>query len=125
MADRSFVCIVGGVDAARREIVELRGGVLPRIKLSSPRNVPVGTKVSIQSGCHRAQGIVDTCQTDHSRCEMTVKIQRGGQWLMDLVPAANNYDPGVHSVNKFISDENLVQLMNELAPEIHSIGSHK
>jgi hypothetical protein len=125
MADRSLVCIVGGANPSRRELVELRGGMLPKIKLRSPRTVPVGTKVSIQSGRHKAQGIVNQCETYHSRCDMTVEIQSGGQWLTDLVPVASCYDPGVHSVNKFICDESLVQLMNELTPIIHTVGFHK
>lgn len=125
MAHGTFVCILGGAKTGRREIVQLRGGALPKIKLSSPNSVPVGTRVTIQSGRHRAQGIVEQCETGHFQFEMTVEIQRGGEWLMDLIPVPKYYDPGVHSVNKFISDEDLVQLMNELAPKVHIVGSTK
>jgi hypothetical protein len=125
MADRSFICIVGGANSARREKVVLTGGALPKIKLSSPRSLPVGTDVIIQNGRNKAHGIVNKCLTDLPRYEMIVEIKAGGQWLTDLVPVASSFDPGVHSVNKFICDEDIVQLMNELAPKTHTTGFHK
>ena len=96
---------------ARRETVELRGGKPPVINLSSPRNVPVGTTVRIRSGRENARGLVQQCKTDRSRFLVTIQIQRGGQWLLELFPASN-FDPGSHSVDKFISEERFSQLMN-------------
>jgi hypothetical protein len=125
MAKRSFVCIISDAKEARRELVELLGGGLPKIKLGTPRPVPVGTNVTIQSGRDKAVGVVTTCFGAKSRHEISVEIKRGGQWLLDLVPAASYYDPGVHSVNEFISDKDLVQLINQLVPKNHTVGLHK
>jgi hypothetical protein len=123
MEGLSFVCIEEGTGkAVRRDTVELCGGLLPEIKLKSSHTVPVGTKVQIRNGRQTANGVVDKCRTDHSKYVVTVHIQRGGQWLLDLVPLSN-YDPGVHSVNKFISEDRFLQLMGEMDSLNHSGGN--
>jgi hypothetical protein len=114
MAERSLVCIVGGPKPARIEGVELRHLALPKVKLSSRRGIEVGATVLIQSGRNKALGIVTGCKTNLTRHDIVVEVMHGAKWLTNWFPVASGYDPGVHLVNKFISDEKLLQLTDEL-----------
>lgn len=124
MTNVSMLCIDGAGNAARKQPVTLCGGVLPKINLRSPQGIPVGTPVRIRSGRQIAKGIVDCCENGELSCEVTVQIQRGGQWLLELVTGSGGYDPGVHLVNKFITDEELSQVMTELDSNSHSTRLH-
>jgi len=113
MTSLSLYCDNSFPKTVRGNTVELLGGVPPRINLLSPSSVPAGTKVRLRGGRRYARGFVDSCQSDPSGFVLTVQIELGGQWLLDLFPA-NNFDPGALSVNKFISDERLSQLTDEI-----------
>jgi hypothetical protein len=104
-----------GIDRAEKTVrlstVEICGGVPPVINLRSPSSVPAGTKVRIRGGRRYSRGFVDRCQSDPSGFVLTIQIESGGQWLLDLFPAYN-FDPGALSVNQFITDERFSQLLD-------------
>lgn len=122
MTSVALLCIDSAKKSTRKQLVTLCGGVLPTINLRSPRVVPIGTQVRLRNGRQSAKGFVHGCRSAKRTCVLTIRIEQGGQWLFDLLSGSGGYDPGVHLVNQFITDEQLSQVMGETDSKCHSAG---
>jgi hypothetical protein len=122
MTSVALLCIDSARRGTRKQLVTLCGGVLPRINLRSPRIVPIGTPVRLRNGRQTAKGVVHACRSAKRTCVLTIQIEQGGQWLCELLSGSGGYDPGVHLVNQFITDQQLSQVMDEMDSKCHSAG---
>jgi hypothetical protein len=120
MTSVAMLCVDSAKNGTRRQLVTLCGGVLPNINLRSSRIVPIGTPVHLRNGRHSAKGFVHGCRSAKKTCILTIQIENGGQWLLDLLSGSGGYDPGVHLVNKFITDQQLSQVMADADSNCHS-----
>jgi hypothetical protein len=94
--------------------VELVASGYHRMELHASEPLPTGSKVRIQCGRKSAEGVVKKCQAEHMGFRLSVQVLKGKDWLLKLPPCTNHFDPGLLSVENFISDEQFLQLLNEM-----------
>ncbi len=120
MAASLMECAEKDKKVLRKHLVTLCGGVLPTLNLRSGEAIPAGTALRIRNGRNIAKGMVSECQGGVSDYVVTVKISRGGQWLLDLVAYSGTHDPGVLSVNDFMTESQLSELLTEYESHTHT-----
>ena len=105
--------------AEHKHPVELCGVELSRVTLHSSRLLPVGSKVRFHYGQRSARGVVKTCEPFHSRFLLEVQVVNASDWLSDLTNAKHHFDPGPMILDKFMSADQLSQILAGMGGNSH------